>query len=68
MEGNIGRADVKTIRAIIVEDEATIRNGMLRHVKWNELGVDEVEAAENAEQAMGMFHPLRYPHAWYVRH
>ena len=59
MEGNIGRADVKTIRAIIVEDEATIRNGMLRHVKWNELGVDEVEAAENAEQAMGMFETYR---------
>ena len=58
-DGNNGRTEVKTIRAIIVEDEATIRNGMLRHVMWNELGVDEVETAENAEQAMGMFEMYR---------
>ena len=33
------------IRALIVEDETTIRSGLVRHLSWAELGVDEVRAA-----------------------
>lgn len=40
------------IRLIIVEDESVIRNGICRHMKWEELEVDEVRTAANAEEAM----------------
>lgn len=40
------------IRLLIVEDEKPIRNGLLRHVHWQELGVDRIEAAENATEAL----------------
>ena len=31
------------IRALIVEDETTIRSGLVRHLKWAELGVDGIQ-------------------------
>ena len=40
------------IRVLLVEDEAPIRKGIYRHVHWEELGVDEVLQAENAEIAL----------------
>ena len=40
------------IRLLLVEDESPIRNGIYRHVHWQELGVDEVYLAENAEKAL----------------
>ena len=40
------------IKALLVEDEAPIRNGIARHVPWKELGVDEIRTAENAEVAL----------------
>lgn len=42
------------IRLIIVEDERVIRNGIKKHVPWKELGVGEVRAAENANEAYAM--------------
>lgn len=39
------------VRLIIVEDERMIRNGIEKHVPWEELGVNQVRAAENAEEA-----------------
>ena len=42
------------MRALIVEDEAPIRGGMLRHVHWEELGIDEVRGVENAEAALSL--------------
>lgn len=42
------------IRVIIVEDERVIRNGIKKHVSWEELGVDEVKTAENADEAFVM--------------
>ena len=48
------------IRLLIVEDEAPIRNGISRHIRWQELGVDEIRCAANAEEALSMqqeFHP-----------
>lgn len=40
------------IKAIIVEDELITRNALLRHIPWNDLGIDMVETAENAEEAL----------------
>ncbi|SEA25268.1 Helix-turn-helix domain-containing protein [Lachnospiraceae bacterium NK3A20] len=40
------------LRLLIVEDEAPILNGLLRHVPWKELGISEVMSAENAEDAL----------------
>lgn len=39
------------IRLIIVEDEKLIRNGIEKHVPWEELGVNLIRSAENAEEA-----------------
>ena len=47
------------IRALIVEDEATIRNGLARHVRWQELGIEEVRTAESAEKALSMLAEYR---------
>ena len=40
------------MKLIVVEDEKVIRNGLLRHVPWQRLGVSEVEAAANGEEAL----------------
>jgi Response regulator containing CheY-like receiver domain and AraC-type DNA-binding domain len=40
------------IRLIIVEDERLIRNGIEKHVPWEELGVNLVKSSENAEEAI----------------
>lgn len=48
------------MRAIIVEDETVIRNGLVRHVPWKQLEVKELKAAANAEEALRMcekYHP-----------
>lgn len=42
------------IKAIIVEDELIIRNALLRHIPWNDLGINMVETAENAEEALNI--------------
>lgn len=47
------------IRALIVEDEATIRNGLARHVRWQELGIGEVRTAETAEKALSILPEYR---------
>ncbi|HWT74162.1 MAG TPA: response regulator [Mobilitalea sp.] len=39
------------IRLIIVEDEKVIRKGIEKHIPWEDMGVNEVRAAENAEEA-----------------
>ncbi len=39
------------MRALIVEDESVIRNGMRRHVDWENCGVEEVYTAANAQEA-----------------
>jgi two-component system, response regulator YesN len=48
------------IKAIIVEDERLIREGIAGQVPWKELHVDDVRTAENAEAALTIcreFHP-----------
>ena len=40
------------MKLMVVEDEKVIRNGLLKHVPWQKLGVLEVQAAENGEKAL----------------
>lgn len=40
------------MKLIVVEDEKIIRTGLLKHVPWQRLGVSEVEAAANGEEAL----------------
>ena len=38
------------MKLMVVEDEKVIRNGLLKYVPWQKLGVWEVQAAENGEK------------------
>ena len=40
------------ITAIILDDEISVRNGLLRHIRWKQLGVDSVETFESAEKVV----------------
>lgn len=42
------------IRMLVVEDEQVIRNGLMRHVPWQDLGVDAVREAANAVEALAL--------------
>ena len=42
------------IKVLVVEDEAPIRNGIIKHLPWDELDVSEVKSASNAEEALEM--------------
>lgn len=48
------------IKALLVEDERITRNGLLKHIPWKELGIDEIRSTDDAESAMEMsrdYHP-----------
>ncbi|MBN8236412.1 response regulator [Halobacillus kuroshimensis] len=45
------------MKLLIVEDEAVIRRGLVTSMNWDELGVTEVEAAKNGQEALD-----RLPH------
>lgn len=47
------------MKLIVVEDEKVIRNGLLKHVPWQRLGVAEVEAAANGEEALAKAETFR---------
>ena len=47
------------IRLIIVEDELMIRNGLVRHMPWRELGINEIRTAANAEEAFTVCETFR---------
>lgn len=40
------------IRALIIDDEPVVREGLLKRVHWGMVGIDQVEAVESAEEAM----------------
>lgn len=40
------------MRVLIVEDETVIRSGLVKHVFWKSLGVDEIKTAANAADAL----------------
>ena len=62
------------IRALIVDDEKMTRNGLLRHIKWEQLGVDEVQTAASSNEALQLLGyaasgpgNFGYPHAGHER-
>ncbi len=40
------------LKSIIVEDEKITRNGLIKHIPWNDLGIHKLETAESAEEAL----------------
>ncbi len=42
------------MKALLVEDESITRKGLLKHIPWSELGIDEIISAEDAETALQM--------------
>jgi two-component system response regulator YesN len=40
------------IRLLLVDDETVTRNGLLKHIPWNALGIDEVRDASDAIEAL----------------
>ena len=42
------------IRLLLVEDEAPIRKGMLRHIPFAELDIGEIQSAGSADEALSM--------------
>ena len=47
------------LRLLIVEDEAPIRRGLLHHVNWQNLGIGEIQTAENADEALCLIADFR---------
>lgn len=61
----------QTIRVIIADDEASIRDGLCQAVHWNQLGMSVIGTAKDGEEAWSyirMYHPaiavtdIRMPH------
>lgn len=40
------------IKLLVVDDESTTRNGIIKHINWNELGVDVVKDAKDGIDAL----------------
>ena len=40
------------IQLLLVEDEAKTRNGLLNHIDWKNLGIDMLQTAQSAEEAL----------------
>lgn len=40
------------IKLIVVDDESTTRKGIIKHINWNQLGVDVIEEARNGIDAL----------------
>jgi len=48
------------INILVVDDEITTRNGLIKHIPWKELGVDQIEEAVDgldALEKLNHFHP-----------
>lgn len=39
---------------MIVEDESIIRNGLVRHISWESLGISEIKTAANTQEALSI--------------
>ncbi len=50
-KGNLLLGGHFLIRLLIADDEFFVRNGLIRNIKWKELGVDEVEEADDGLNA-----------------
>lgn len=42
------------MKIIIVEDEPIIRNGLVKHIDWKSLGINEIRVAANAQEALAI--------------
>ena len=42
------------MKIIIVEDETIIRNGLVKHISWESLGIDEIRVAANTQEALSV--------------
>lgn len=42
------------MKIIIVEDETIIRNGLVKHISWENLGIDEIRVAANTQEALSV--------------
>lgn len=43
------------MRLLIVEDESIIRNGLMKHLPWEQLGIRQLKSAANAREALRIF-------------
>ena len=43
------------MKLLLVDDEELTRNGLLNHIDWNSLGISEIRAASNGQQALELF-------------
>ena len=44
------------MKVLVAEDEAIIRNGILSHLKWRQLDIEEVKSADSGTAALALFH------------
>ena len=44
------------MKVLVAEDEAIIRNGILSHLKWKQLDIEEVRSADSGTAALALFH------------
>ncbi len=42
------------LKIIIVEDETIIRNGLVKHISWESLGINEIKVATNTQEALSI--------------
>ncbi len=42
------------MKIIIVEDETIIRNGLVKHISWESLGINEIKVAANTQEALSI--------------
>ncbi len=47
------------MKILVVEDDAIIRNGILKHIQWEMIGITEVKAAINAVEAFSICQSYR---------
>ncbi len=48
------------MKLLIVDDESTTRNGLVKFIPWQKLGIDRVEQAENGSEALKMAEQEHY--------
>lgn len=46
--------EYSVLKIIIVEDETIIRNGLVKHISWESLGINEIKVAANTQEALSI--------------
>lgn len=49
-----GGGRYSVLKIIIVEDETIIRNGLVKHISWESLGINEIKVAANTQEALSI--------------